>query len=170
MIVEGNKAGCVVLVEASHSWRGKPADETRPRAGRRKRRSVRAARKVPKCTDATVSASTDEPPAAPGTGCLALHLLRCRQLRVIRKHGARPPVALSKYRRHCQSSDGTVGAERRGIGRNVERDCKCSARMRPPPPTAATMRVERWRNERHRASRSGTRTTVTERGGAALGR
>ena len=51
----------------------------------------------------------------------ALRLLVCRQLR---KHGARPPVAPSAYRRQCcsvtyrrqcQSSDRTVGAERRGI-------------------------------------------------------
>ena len=73
---------------------------------------MRAARKVPQSTGAAVSGSTDEPPAAPRPDLLALRLLRCRQLRLIRKHGARPPVALSayrrgfSYRRHCQGSNG----------------------------------------------------------------
>ena len=49
---------------------------------------MRAARKVPRSTGAAVSGSTDEPPAAPRPNRLALRLLRCRQLRVIWKHGA----------------------------------------------------------------------------------
>ena len=59
--------------------------------------------------------STNEPPAAPRQGSLALRLLRCSPLSVIRKHGTLPPLAPSAYRRQGQGSDGTVGAEPREI-------------------------------------------------------
>ena len=63
---------------------------------------MRAARKVPQSTGAAVSGWTDEPPAAPRPDPLTLRLLllqsvRYRQLSMIRKHGARPPVAQSAY-------------------------------------------------------------------------
>ena len=68
---------------------------------------MRAARKVPQSTGAAVSGWTDEPPATPRLDRLALRLLRYRQLSMIRKHGARPPVAQSAYRRNRQGSDGS---------------------------------------------------------------
>ena len=65
----------------SRSWRGirgRPSDKTILQAGRLKRLSVLAARKVPQSIGAAVLGSTDEPPSAPRPG----H----RQLSVIRKH------------------------------------------------------------------------------------
>ena len=100
------KDSCVVLVEASRvagERRESPADETRPDGG--KRRSVRPARKVPQLTGAAVSGSTDDR--------LALRLLRYRQLRMVQRHGSRPPVAQSAYRRHRQGSDVTDVESRR---------------------------------------------------------
>ena len=72
--VEGalcSEASCavVVRVEAGRvpgegEEDGITADETRPRAGLRKRRSVLAASEVPQSTGAAILGSTDEPPAA----------------------------------------------------------------------------------------------------------
>ena len=53
---------------------------------------MRAARKVPHSTDAAVSGSTDEPPAAPRPRSLALRLFRCRNLRVILSMGRDQPL------------------------------------------------------------------------------
>ena len=82
-------------------------------------------------------------PTAPGPGRLALRMLLCRKLRVIRKHGGIPLPAPYVYRRRyrrCQGRDGTVGVERRGISCGLScRDCKRRARVRPPWPIAATM-------------------------------
>ena len=73
-------------------------------------------------------------PTAPGPGRLALHMLRCRKLGVIRKHGGIPLSAPYLYRRRyrrCQGSDGTVSVERRGIGwivvSRLQTPCKSEA-------------------------------------------
>ena len=124
MIVEGAlciKASCVVLVGARRVP-GEGEEEgllmrTGCCSGRTAEEALSAAaRKVPQSTGVAVSGSTDEPPAAPRPGRLALRQLRYRQFRVIRKQRIRPPLAPSACRRHCQRSDGTVGAERRGLG------------------------------------------------------
>ena len=103
----------------SRSWRGE--DEGQPMrrgcagAGRRnlKRRSVTRRAAVPQSTGATVSGSPDEPPAAPRSDRLAQRLLRCRQLRVIRKHGARPPL----------TRQGIAGTVRAAAEQTSSRDC-----------------------------------------------
>ena len=117
MIVKGAlciKASCVFLVEASRvpgeGRRGRAADETRLQAGLLKRHSVRAAKKVQQLTDAAVSISKQEPPAAPCLGHLALRLLQCRQLYVTRSTGRDHPLPLQRIA-DTESRDGTVGAE-----------------------------------------------------------
>ena len=97
---------------------------------------------MPQSTAAAISGSTDEFPAAPRPGHLALRLLRCRQLRVIVKHWAGPcfvsvSLTLSEQRRN-------------GWYRALGSRLKCGAsrrqtpfKVRPPPSTAATMRARR---------------------------
>ena len=73
---------------------------------------MRVARKVPQSTGAAVLGSTDEPPAAPCPGRLALRQLRSCQLRVILKYGAAP-------RQRIAESTQTLSRQRRNSQRQV---------------------------------------------------
>ena len=94
-----------------------------------------------------------------GSRRLALHLLRYRQLRMIRKYWASTPLALSANRRHCHGSDGTT------VELRLLTLCKNAAAA--PTMSTQTMIVMDRCDDRHKASSSGARTAVTERGGAA---
>ena len=89
-----------------------------------------------------------------------------REVAVNRKLVLLPPVAPSEYHRHCQGSDGTVGADtQQSEGEWAEMscsDCKHSARMRLPPPASAKMRARRMIGVMKGKEHSGTRIAVTE--------
>ena len=92
---------------------------------------MRAARKVPQSTCAAVSGSTEEPPATPPShpDRLALRLLWYRLLRMIRKLGHDHPLPSQRIADNCRAA----------TERMSSRDCQHRVRMRPPPPTAATI-------------------------------
>ena len=95
-------------------------------------------------TGAPVLGLTDEPPAAPGTHRLAPRLLRIRKLRVIRKHGARTPLAPSS----TQCKNEAASAQRcENEGKDDDRG-----------------------NGRHRASRSGAWPPSRNAGALTRGR
>ena len=73
--------------------------------------------------------------------CCAVY--RCGDSRAARMAAFGPSLALPAYRRHCQGSDGAVGAEQRESAEMSSRGRKHRARMRPPPPTATRMKARR---------------------------
>ena len=86
------------------------------------------------CQRAAVSGSTDEPPAAPRPGCACTGAANC----VIRKHGARPPLA--RLAAVLVATEPSAPSEGEWAAMS-SRDCQRRVRMRLPPPTSAMMRA-----------------------------